>query len=330
MIKQRLLEIVDNFTKQKILVIGDLMLDSYLWTAVERISPEAPVPVAKVDNSSKSETFILGGAGNTGNNLSSLGVKTSVAGVIGTDKNGKKLKHLLKKSKVNIDCLIEEPQRPTTIKTRVLAGSQQLLRIDRESTNKINSKIEDKILEKIKNQLDDISAIIISDYDKGFLTDNLVVKIFKLAEENRIRIFADPTPTTFYKYRNCYLIKPNKKEAQNILHKRFYDDYSNLKEVCLEVKKILRPRVLLVTLGKDGMVILDEKNKIYHVKTAARQVFDVSGAGDTIIAAFAACISAGATLAQAAEISNLASGIVVGKIGTATCSKKELLNALTL
>ncbi|MBI4225652.1 D-glycero-beta-D-manno-heptose-7-phosphate kinase [Candidatus Roizmanbacteria bacterium] len=325
--KQRLLEIVDNFAKQKILVIGDLILDSYLWTTVERISPEAPVPVAKVDYE-KRETFILGGAANTAHNLSALGVKTFVSGIVGDDENGKKLKRLLKEAKVNVDFVIEDKDRPTTIKTRVMAGIQQLLRIDQESSDKIKSKIEDNILNKIKKLTRDLKTIIISDYDKGFLTDGLVKEMFRLAKKNQIKIFADPTPTTFYKYKNCYLVKPNKKEAENMVHKRIYDDNSNLKEICLEVKKILKPRTLLITLGKEGMVILDEESRFHHIKTKTKQVFDVSGAGDTTIAVFACCITAGTTLEEAAEISNIASGIVVSKLGTAVCTKKELIDSI--
>jgi len=316
--KERLLNIIRNFKNQKIIVFGDLMLDKYLWTVVDRISPEAPVQVAKVEN----ETFALGGAANVANNLASLGVSVDLVGLIGNDADGVLLRQMLKERHIAFSGLVGN-QRSTVSKTRVFCGNYQLLRIDKEDVGEIEKKVEKLFFNYFKNNLSGVGAIIFSDYAKHLISPKFYESIIKLAARNKIKTFADPTPSTFYKFKNVYLIKPNRKEAEHIVGQKISDNFSNLKEICGKLNEKFNANVV-ITLGKDGMAVLDG-SKFFRLKTDAKEVYDVSGAGDTTIAVLTASIASGASLEEAAVISNICAGAVVAKLGTAICSFQELL-----
>lgn len=318
-------DIVKQFPNHKIMVIGDAMLDKYLYCSVDRISPEAPVPIAKVE----SEKFVLGGAANVANNLIHLGMAVDFIGIVGDDMHGKTFLEGLEKSQIAVSHMVTSSHRPTIVKTRVVVGNHQLLRFDYEETKPIDIHIEHEILEKVRQNIQNVSIIILSDYGKGLLTQTLSQAIIKLASKRNVKVFVDPAMHPGTKYANAYLIKPNKKGAESIIHKKITHDYKNLEDIGWEIMKKLKPTVLLVTLGKEGMVIFEKGKDMVEVANATtREVYDVSGAGDTVIATFAACIGSGAEIHDAAVISNHAANIVISKLGTAYCTADELLHEL--
>lgn len=319
MTKKRLVELVGAFGQAKIGVIGDLILDGYLWSLVERISPEAPVPIAKVEK----EEFVLGGAGNVANNLRSLGVLTCLFGVIGEDEAGEKFKALAAKVGCGDEFIISERARPTSLKTRILSGGQQLLRLDREQTLPISSTIVQELTRLVSRRLSDLDLIVFSDYAKGTLTKSLVRSIIAKAKKIACPVLVDPKPATVSFYRGADLIKPNRREVELMAGRRLADDLSNLESIGRRLETRLKSR-LLVTLGREGMALFTPRQTIL-VPTVAQEVFDVSGAGDTTLAAIAATLAVGGSLEEAAIIGNLAAGVVVSKIGTATVSPSELI-----
>src|SRR3989344_1068233 len=318
---EKLLEIINKFPERRVGVIGDLILDRYLFCEVERISPEAPVPVAKVLD----EKYVLGGAANVAANVRSLGGKASILGVAGKDSRAALLRELFSRQGIDFEIALEEG-RPTTAKTRLLAQGQQMARIDREDSKDIQSETEARIIASLPPFLEKVEILILSDYAKGVVTSSLAKKIIEMAGERKIKVLVDPVPETFEKFRDAYLIKPNKKEAEALAGAKFENDYSNLSEV-LRILQAKFNSNLVVTLGKDGMAVLEEEG-IYRVETAAQSVYDVSGAGDTVMAGLALGIAAGADLKTAALISNFSAGVAVAKLGTATVSSAELKEAL--
>ena len=302
-------------------VIGDLILDRYLFCEVERISPEAPVPVAKVLD----EKYVLGGAANVAANVRSLGGKASILGTAGKDSRADLLRELFSRQGIDFEIAVEEG-RPTTAKTRLLAQGQQMVRVDRENSKDILSETETRIIALLPPFLEKVEILILSDYAKGVVTSSLAKKIIELARERRIKVLVDPVPGTFEKFRDAYLIKPNKKEAEALANAKFSDDYSNLSEIlrALQARFNSSP---VVTLGKDGMAVW-EGEEVYRIETAVQSVYDVSGAGDTVMAALALGLAAGAGLRTAAAISNFSAGVVVGKLGTATVSAEELVGSM--
>ena len=298
------------------------MLDRYLWCEVERISPEAPVPVARVIQ----EDLRLGGAANVAANLRSLGAKVELNAVVGEDAEGERLKGLLREKGISEEGLISDSTRPTILKTRIMAQGQQMLRVDQEDTRALSPQLEEMILARLPRFLDKVKVVAVSDYAKGFVSERLAAAILEEAQKRTIRVLADPVPDTFGKFRGSYLIKPNRREAEFIAGMRFENDFSNMKELCQALREKLESR-LLVTLGKDGMALF-EGEEVVRIPTSAKEVFDVSGAGDTVMAALAASISSGADLETASRIANVSAGMVVGKLGTATCSQQELVAAL--
>jgi len=312
-----------KFKDCRVLVIGDLMIDEYLWGDVDRISPEAPVQVVDV----KKEELTLGGSGNVVNNLVALGAKVFAAGVIGTGRNGNMLLKRLGYLGVDAGGVVQEHGRPTTRKTRILAAHQHVLRIDREMRKEISGKTLEIISGFIRKKISEADVVIVSDYGKGLITKPLMARVVKAAKKHAKIIIADPKGLDYSKYTGVTLITPNRKEAALAAGVEITDN-SSLMEAGAKIIDSFGIERLLVTCGKDGMVLFERGKKPYKIKAEARQVFDVSGAGDTVVAVLGLCLASGASLRAAASVANIAAGIVVGKVGTATVSEKELTAAL--
>ena len=313
--KKRAEQIIQKFHEKTVLVVGDLILDRYLWGDVERISPEAPVPVVEV----KKETVNPGGASNVAWNISSLGSKVYMAGVIGEDQNGKILEKLLVEKGI-IPLNIKDRNRPTTEKTRIIAVSQQLLRIDRENKQKINSDLSDRLIKQLKKVIQEIDCIIISDYGKGVITEGLMDYLKKTGKP----LFVDPKPSNFFLYKNVTTMTPNRKEAYECVKA---DRDTSIEEVGKRIMEELEIENLLITLGPEGMALFD-KNKVIKIPAKAKKVFDVTGAGDTVISVLALSKISGASWEESASLANYAAGYVVGEIGTATVDRKKLLELI--
>ena len=305
-----------NFTP-KILVVGDLMIDHYLWGKCERISPEAPVQVVEVQN----ETTVLGGAGNVINNLVTLGASVSVASVIGEDDNGKELLELLAQIDVDTTAIVEQSERKTSKKSRVIASNQQIIRYDKESKEDITALSQEKLFTLVSHNIDRFDALILSDYGKGVLTTELTRDIIELANEAGVKVFVDPKGEDYTKYKGAYTLTPNKKEA-SIATKIDINDETSLQEALLKLKVSCDLDVSLITLSEDGIAVYDEKLKRFP--TVAKEVYDVTGAGDTVIASLSYAISCGKSIEEACVFANLAAGVVVGKIGSATVTLDEI------
>jgi len=300
----------------KILVVGDLMIDHYLWGECERISPEAPVQVVDI----KSESYVLGGAGNVLNNLIALGADVSVASVVGDDENGKWLEERLIQRGIKKLILVKEKGRKTSKKSRVIASHQQIVRFDKESKEDIKKSSEDAIVEVLKKHIKDFDLILLSDYAKGVLTYSLTQKIIELSNRE-IPIFVDPKGSDYSKYKGADLITPNKKEAALASKIDIKDDYS-LEEAGFYLKNRFNLKNVIITLSEEGMAIFEDK--MTKIPTAAREVFDVTGAGDTVLAALGYFSALGCDLKKAAYYANLAAGVVVGKVGCATATLEEI------
>ena len=300
-----------------ILVIGDLMIDHYLWGSCERISPEAPVQVVDIAK----ETTVLGGAGNVINNLNALGAKVSVSSVIGSDDNGAELIEMLKKIDVDTKNIIIQESRKTSKKSRVIAVSQQILRYDNESKDNIEESSVERILASLEGEISSFDVVILSDYGKGVLTTGLSQRIIKLANKNNVKVLVDPKGSDFSKYKGAYLLTPNKKEAMlatNIV----IESEDSLKKALIKLKEECDLGLSLITLSEDGIATYDGALKRFP--TVAKEVFDVTGAGDTVIASIAFALSMKKSIEETAAFANLAAGVVVGKIGSATVTIDEI------
>lgn len=300
-----------------ILVIGDLMIDHYLWGSAERISPEAPVQVVDIAK----ESSVLGGAGNVINNLISLGATVNVASVVGDDEIAKELTIMLKSIGVKTEGLITQHGRKTSKKSRVIAANQQILRYDKESKETISSASVEKIVTAIEKDLFVTDMIILSDYGKGVISDALAKAVIALANKKNIRVLVDPKGTDYSKYRGAHMLTPNKKEASEATNIDIVDDAS-LEKALLSLKEQCDLERSMITLSEDGIAIYD--GEVKRFPTVAQEVFDVTGAGDTVIASIAFALSAGLTVEETARFSNLAAGVVVGKIGSATVTLDEI------
>ncbi|MGE4420325.1 MAG: D-glycero-beta-D-manno-heptose-7-phosphate kinase [Sulfurimonas sp.] len=310
------MKILKNFSPN-ILVIGDLMIDHYLWGSCERISPEAPVQVVDIAK----ETTVLGGAGNVINNLRVLGAKVSVGSVIGDDDNGVELVKMLKNIGVDTNNIITLQGRKTSKKSRVIASSQQVLRYDKESKEDISKTASDEIINSLKETVSDYDAVVLSDYGKGVLSQDLCQGIIKLCNKEGVKVLVDPKGSDYSKYRGAYLLTPNKKEA--VLSTGIeIKDKKSLQEALLKLKEDCCLSISMITLSEDGIAIYD--NDMRKFPTVAKEVYDVTGAGDTVIASIAFALSAGKSIDEAAAFANLAAGVVVGKIGSATVSIDEI------
>lgn len=313
----RINDALDNFPNARVLVIGDIMVDEYIWGKVSRISPEAPVPVVNVTK----ETLLLGGAANVVHNIMALGGRVSLAGVIGPDDMGRKVVHELRQIGVDTEGMIVEKERPTTVKTRIVAHSQQMVRYDRESKSIINPDSIQKLVSYLRSRLDAIDAIVISDYSKGVISEDLLKEVLGIAQGKTIVV--DPKIGNFPFYAGVTAITPNHHEAAEGAG----ININNEKDVIRAGQAILerlKCKSVLVTRGEEGMSLFEENGDVTHIPTVAKEVYDVTGAGDTVISAFTLALAAGAGFKEAAYLSNYAAGIVVGKVGTATVTADEI------
>lgn len=321
--KKRALEILDRFPASRVLVIGDIMADHFIWGKVTRISPEAPVPVVRVT----SESLLLGGAANVLNNVFSLGGKAFIAGIAGKDEMGSWIRERLREMNVDPQGIIIKPDRPTSVKTRVIAHSQQVVRFDREDRNPVGPRERNKIAAYLESLLGDIGAVVISDYNKGLVSEELLDRIRGLCSEMKIPLFIDPKQNGFSLYRDCDLVTPNQVEAAQALGMEI-----NTRDDLLRAgRRLLEDfgfKGVLITRGEEGMVLFEDNGAITHIPAVAKEVYDVTGAGDTVIGTFALATAAGATAREAAVLANHAAGIAVGKVGTATVTREELLRVL--
>ena len=313
---QRIEEIIKKFSSVKIAVIGDMMLDEYLIGKVNRISPEAPVPIVNIEK----ERFVLGGASNVANNLTSLEGKVFVYGVIGNDANGEKFVKELENKDVNSDGI---GTRPTIIKSRVLSQGQQLLRLDWEKDTDISEEIQNQLLENFEKNIENIDAVLLSDYNKGLLTKHLSKKVIEIAKKHNKRVMVDPKPQNFKNYVGATSMTPNRKEILDYFGMKKFTSEEQIAEKMAQLKDELKLDSVVLTRSEEGVSLFKTKHK--RIPTVAREVYDVTGAGDTFISTFLLSICAGADLYEAGVIANMASGIVVAKIGTATATQDEIL-----
>jgi len=315
----KVIDYIDRFSGTGVLVVGDVMVDEFLWGRVERISPEAPVPVVEVQR----EALLLGGAANVVNNIRALGGAVFLAGITGKDAMGEHLKDELKKIDVDTDGIAALSDRPTTIKTRVIAHHQQVVRFDREKRGKIDKKTTDRIVGYTESLGHKISAIIISDYGKGVVNERLVSGLVGYARKQGLIVSVDPKVENFSIYKGVTVITPNHHEAGSGVGNKIVDEQSLLVTGKLILTKLGCENVI-ITQGEDGMTLFNRNGDIVHIPTVAQEVFDVTGAGDTVISTLTLAVAAGAEMRDAAVISNYAAGIVVGKVGTAIVTAGEL------
>jgi len=319
--KARASEILQSLRDRYIVVLGDVMLDEFVWGDVTRISPEAPVPVVDV----RRESMHLGGAANVLANLVALGARGSVVGVVGNDGTGERLRAGLRELGMQDHSLIVDETRPSTTKTRIIAHSQLVVRADRESRIPVSAKIEEKIVSCLKDELKRADAFVVSDYDKGVVTPAILREILPVAYE-QVPVLIDPKLRNFNFYRPATLVTPNHFEAL-----RMSDSEDTSDDGSHQAARVIREKLgcdaVLITRGDRGMMLLGADGEPVYVETAAREVYDVTGAGDTVIAALAGALATGATMLEAASLANHAAGLVVGKVGTATANANEVLDS---
>ena len=335
---KNLKSIISKFNKTKILVVGDLILDQYIWGSVDRISPEAPVPVVWANT----RTYVPGGAANVANNISSLGGKVTLVGVIGNDDHAKILTQELKKRNIDTKGIFTASNRHTILKSRVIAGHQQVVRVDWEDRDPLSVGLNNKIISFIEKNIVGYDALIIEDYGKGVINKQLLEDLISLAHANKKIITVDPKEDHFEFYRKVTSITPNRKELENAIRNLKVKDMENkfklnsdrlftdkdINLAALQIMDYLELESILVTLGEQGMKLFEKGARTTHIPTKAQAVFDVSGAGDTVISTFTLGLSTGAKKLEAAYIANYAAGIVVGKIGTAVTTREELLKRI--
>jgi D-beta-D-heptose 7-phosphate kinase/D-beta-D-heptose 1-phosphate adenosyltransferase len=324
---KRVRQILDAAGQTRILVVGDVMLDQFVWGSVARISPEAPVPVVDFER----ESYMPGGAANVARNLTALRVPSELYGVVGKDPAAGQLKRLLTEYHIGCRGLVTNGSRPTSVKTRIVAHTQQVVRIDREARDSIDARLMRRLSEALETMISGSAAVIVGDYGKGVVTQPLLEAVKALCRQRGLWLSMDPKPVHHLNLNGMSLITPNRKEAFELA--RLPDetknanplDDPNLMRVAERLLSELRPALLLITLGELGMLLCQRDKPPFHIPTVAQEVFDVSGAGDTVIATFTLAIAAGASAIEAAILSNHAAGIVVGKVGTATVASEELL-----
>jgi D-beta-D-heptose 7-phosphate kinase/D-beta-D-heptose 1-phosphate adenosyltransferase len=310
---------VDRFSDARVIIVGDIIMDEYIWGDVSRISPEAPVPVVDI----KEETKMLGGAANVLNNIASLGGNPILCGVIGGDQTGQEIVEWVKRQGLRTDGIITESRRPTSVKTRVVAHNQQVVRFDRESRKKLGVESVEKILHFIQRMQDSYDAIVVADYGKGVISAELMEGLRGLVLQSRAILAVDPKIGNFESYRHVDVITPNHHEAGAFCRMEIVDRES-LVRAGKQMLKELDCRYVLITQGKDGMSLFENSGEISHIPTVAREVYDVTGAGDTVISTFCLGLASGLDPKSAALISNFAAGIVVGEVGTSTVKAEAL------
>jgi D-beta-D-heptose 7-phosphate kinase/D-beta-D-heptose 1-phosphate adenosyltransferase len=310
--------LIKKFPGRRVLVLGDLMLDKYIWGNVSRISPEAPVPIVEVRKS----TSALGGAGNVERNLAGLGASPVLVGLVGDDPEGS----WIKRNAAETRGIFIDDKRPTTVKTRIIAHHQQVVRVDQEKKMPVPVEIKAKILAFVEKG--GYEGIVVSDYNKGLLTKSLLDKVLPLTRSKKIKVFVDPKVENFAIYSPITFISPNHHEAAKVVRHACLTN-AEVERAGREIMALIETVYVIIKRGEQGMSLFERDHPPIHIPTIAREVFDVTGAGDTVVAAAALAILSGATILEAAVIANAAAGVVVGKIGTATCSTEELLDALS-
>ena len=315
--------LLDALPGRKVLVLGDVMLDEFLWGTVARVSPEAPVPVVEVARHS----FHLGGAGNVAHNVRALGGEAVLAGVVGRDVAGDRVREALEVAGVVSALAVSDADRPTTVKTRIVAHHQQVVRADRERADDIPRGVEDALIERVGRALAGCGALVLSDYEKGVVTARVMRAARALARRQRVPVLVDPKIRHFRLYRGVAVVTPNQKEAEQAAGVAIRTD-RDLRAAGERILEMLGCGAVIVTRGEHGMSLFPSGGRAVHLPTTAREVSDVTGAGDTVIATVGLALGAGATLAEAAMLANHAAGVVVGKLGTATASPAEVLAAV--
>jgi D-beta-D-heptose 7-phosphate kinase/D-beta-D-heptose 1-phosphate adenosyltransferase len=317
------LQILEKFSEVKVLVVGDVMLDRYWWGKVNRISPEAPVPVLNLTR----QTSTAGGAANVAVNIAGLGAEPLLVGVVGEDEGGREMPQLLEFAGVSADYLISVKKRPTTIKTRIVAHHQHIVRVDHENAALLEQREENLVWKKLEKVLDLANVILISDYAKGLLTESILSRLITAANEQGISVLVDPKGKDYQRYTGATLLTPNRGEAAQATG--LEPDSQNLVEKAgQKLLENLAINSVLITQGEDGMTLFERGQNPYHLSSLARQVFDVTGAGDTVIATLATALASGANLRGAAALANVAAGLVVEQIGTTSITLDNLKNHL--
>jgi D-beta-D-heptose 7-phosphate kinase/D-beta-D-heptose 1-phosphate adenosyltransferase len=316
------MQILEKFSKLNILVIGDVILDRYWWGDVSRISPEAPVPVVRLKNTS----LAAGGAANVAANIAGLGATPILVGIVGDDDGAQQFPGVLAASNVSPDHLVRDSARPTTVKTRVIAHSQQVVRVDQEHADGISEATEEAIVEKLRSEISRADAIAVSDYAKGMLTNRVLTELFRIAGESGKPVLVDPKGKDYSKYKGAALLTPNRREAAEACN--FEDQGDVVNRAGAKLMSDLGLEALLVTEGEEGMTLFRKSQPSIRMAAEARQVYDVTGAGDTVIATFAVAIGAGADVETAARLANVAAGLVVEQVGTTAVTLPALEAAL--
>jgi len=321
--RNHLSKALENFKGKKVLVVGDLILDRFITGVVSRISPEAPVPVVEV----RKEEHMPGGAGNVVCNLVKLGANAVVSGVVGRDFYGKELISLLQETGADISGIVKDSGRPTSIKTRIIAEHQQVVRTDKESREELDGKYTERLIKKLDSEIKNIDGIIISDYGKGLITTKLIEGILSFSRKKDLPVVVDPQIGHFFEYKKVTSITPNIKEAGSALNMDITDS-KTLMSAGEELLRQLECETVLITRGEEGMSLFYSDGYSEHIPTAAKQVFDVTGAGDTVASVFTLGLASGLNYFDSAVLANFAAAVVVAKLGTATATKDEILREM--
>ncbi|HEY7543900.1 MAG TPA: D-glycero-beta-D-manno-heptose-7-phosphate kinase [Blastocatellia bacterium] len=318
--RERAKILIDGFARKHIVVVGDVMLDEFIWGRVRRISPEAPVPVVEVER----HTLAIGGAGNVVSNLAALGASPVMLGIVGDDDDAERLGSRFRAIGVETSTLVRDPSRPTTLKTRIIAHNQQIVRADRESRKPVSQEIEDQVIALFCSEMERADAIVVSDYNKGLLTESLLARALSSARNRDLTVCVDPKARNFSRYQPLTVITPNTQEAAEAAGIEIEDEES-LIEAGRRILAGIDCRAALITRGEEGMSLFTAGGEAAHIPTVAREVYDVTGAGDTVIGTLALALAAGASFVEAAVLANHAAGVVVGKLGTASVTRDELM-----
>jgi len=321
--REGLSKIIDQFRGKRVLVIGDVMLDEYIWGKVRRISPEAPVPVVEV----KEKTFMAGGAGNSASNIASLGGNVKIAGVIGEDPQAALFCEKLNALGVDTSGLTRDPDHPTITKTRVIANKQHVVRVDVEKREPLSSDSEKSLLQTIEDQIRWAQIVVISDYGKHVVSEKVAQKVIQLATSEEKSVIIDPKGNNYEKYKNATLITPNVMEAEMVLNRDLSSE-SDIMEAGKSLNELINGKAILLTRGSEGMTLFHNRGETITIPAVARNLFDVTGAGDTVVATLAISLAADASLEDAVYLANLAAGLVVEKLGTATVTCDELRKSI--
>ena len=322
---EKLTHILSDFEGKNVLIIGDLMLDEYVWGNVKRISPEAPVPVVNVKN----RTYMAGGAGNTASNIASLGGIAKIIGVIGDDLQGDLLREKLGELGISTSGLEYDTGQPTITKTRIIANKQHVVRVDIENRQELNSEIQSRIIKNIESELHNVQAVIISDYGKQIVTKEISEFTIRMAQKNKIPVIVDPKGNDFKKYKGATVITPNILETEYALNIEINSE-DDLVNAGKKLNDFINGTAILITRGSEGMSLFINGGTIVHIPAVARNLYDVTGAGDTVVSTIAMALAAGAALEDSVYLANQAAGLVVEKLGTATVTKNELLKTITV